>query len=255
MDLDAAIAVLMGHADRGAVVKALTDSAQPIYQAIFDKGHAAATARKAEDVAEVQRRLDAASATIQTMERELEKLKGEQPEASKLHDQYKSEIEQLKESHKKDVAKLREAIGTERLRRAQADLKVKLTSGRKDYGDAVLEDAYADVLIQHPDTLKRLKFTDDGRLEVLQAGKDIPLQVGDGQEPINLLAQELKQGANPKLIVSNVGTGSGENGTTGASGGGKNFYDTVRDNVKKEQEAKRPTNKSAAERLGVPTGA
>lgn len=259
MDLEQAIAFLMGQ-DRNAVVTALMTKAQPLYQTIFDKGHATATAQRTPELqaaetakTEAERQRDTEKQRADAAE---QKLQAAQPERAKIDADWQKQLDDTKSGHKTEIAKLRTEVSNERLARAKADLKARLTAASDKYGMQVVDADKAEVLVEKPDTLKRFRFASDGSLEILQAGKEIPLQVGEGQAAIDLLAQEIKGTVEPKFLVSNADSGTGIQpaGGQGSGGqGGNNFFSRYRADLeaqrKKEAESKQAS--SGAQRLGI----
>jgi multidrug efflux pump subunit AcrA (membrane-fusion protein) len=237
MDLTEAIKALMAHSNREEVVAALQKDGQPLYQLVFNKGHAVATAKLEAEKATVEARAtqaeqerDAAKGTLAERERNT-------PDVAAIRTQYEQQIADLKEQHKGTLLKEKEARQAERLERTKAELRADLVS-------AGVDPDYADVLVEKRETLSRLTFRkDDGVLEILQAGKTIPLAVGDGESPVKLLVAELRGATPAKFISSNADGGSGSSSGNGG-GGGATIYDKIR--------AERQPAAGAPERTAAP---
>ncbi len=246
-ELAALVAKLIGEpvAD---VVKALQTGAQGVYQEVFNAGHKTATSQSATDKSKLEDDLKAEQAARKASDLTLEKMKGEQPDVAKVHEDYKAQMDDLKDKHKQELQTERTARRDSEQSRSLGDLRTALISSHS------LDPDYADVLAQKPEVVERIRYDEATGLQIMQKGKEIPLQPGDGHSALDLLATELAADAPAKFVNSKGDRGSGTHGSdsTGAASGG--FYDKLRERVKTEREAAQPANKtSAKDRLGIVT--
>lgn len=231
--------------DREEVVRGIHDSAQNVYQVIFDRGHSTATTKAAAEKTRLEGELVAANTAKQEAETKYTQLKAENPDVAKIHEQYGAQITDLKEKNKETVKTLKAQFGSERHNRAVADLRTKLVS-------VGVDPDYAAVQAEKPEVQKRLRFDDAGNLEVLQEGKEIPLQPGDGKVPLDLLAAELKGRTPAKFVTATVDRGSQVDGGSGGGSGGKSKFDKIRAEVKERQDKKKADEIPLEQRLNLP---
>lgn len=245
MELSEIIAKLLEKfgTDGKAVVDALHRSALPLYQQIHDTGHGAGLAKGRQEKADSDAKVATLQAELTAAQAKLTELQASQPDAQKIHDQYKAEIQTLKDAHKKAVDEERTKRATALRDRHVADLRTALT--RK------LDPLVARLLAQDPEVQKRLVLKDDGTLDVLQDGKDIPFSPAEGQSALELLADELVSKQDPKFRLADADAGSGtESGNRGTQGGG-DIFDRIRAGKKAEIEQSKSTIKSLDEKLGM----
>lgn len=193
--------------DLATVVKALHEGAQPIYQAVFDKGHSVATERWETKVQAAEEAKKAAEKRATTAEAKVTELEAKTPDVAKVRSDYEAELKRVQSEAATQVATMKGSVTAERLARGTADLKALLVGLGldRDYAGMKAEQAQG-----------RFRFTETGSLEVLKAGTEIPLQAADGKSPLDLLAKELYDAADAKWKASNGDRGSG----TGGGGGG-----------------------------------
>lgn len=213
--------------DREILVKTLQKEAQPVFQAIFDRGHSDAAQRAKVKLEESNNALTLRDQELQAERDRVRALQADKPDVAKVEKQYQDTIADLKEKHKRERDKLSQQVSTERSSRVKSDLLAAVT-GRE------VDPDYAAIQVER--VANRLRFTDDGKLEVLAEGKDIPLMPGDGETPIGLLAKEIRDRTPPKFLISRADTGSGvQNGTnssTGMAGSKALFYARQREEVR-----------------------
>jgi hypothetical protein len=229
-----------------AIVSAIQTHGQPVYQIAHDRGHAAGTGKKGAEATALQTRVETAERERDEAKAALETLKGKAPDGEKLKAEYTTELQKAQEKFTAKEAALKATLKSTRLAWAKADLRASLVS------DFKVDKDYAAVLVEKPEVIDRITHTDDGTLEVLQRGKQIPFAPGDGQTSIGLLAAELREGVNPKFIVSDADSGAGAGNGNGA--GGPKGFDFKKHGEKKkaEQDAKKP-EAGYRERLGITT--
>lgn len=234
--------------DREILVRELQRQAQPVFQIIFDKGHSDATTRTKPKLDDLEAKLTTRDAELKTERENLKTLKAEKPDLAKIHADYQTTIADLTNKSKQETEALKGQVATERLSRAKSDLKSDLTAKGVD-------PIYADVLAERTVAQNRIRFTADGKTEVMAQGKEIPLTPGEGKTAIGLLAEELHATVDPRFILSRADSGSGLRGTVsiGAAGSKAAFYAEQRKQVKEKYgtgEA-RPSGASALnERMG-----
>lgn len=223
----------------GAVQKLLA----PVYQDIFNKGHGVATAKAQGDRVELEANTNRLNGELVTAAAKIKELEESKPDVAKVRKQYDESIDVLKNEHKTQVQKLQTTITAEREARALADIR----SGLQSLG---VDADYADVLASKDDVKRRLKFKDDGSVEVLQAGKDIPIIASGDKKPVALLVDELRTTVPAKFVTSNGDRGSGTSGAGGASADttSKTWAQGIRDTATAERAAKKPSG-SASDRL------
>lgn len=249
MDIGEAIRALLGVEDRTAVIAALQKDGRELYQAIFNKGHATATEKLEQRITALTEQVSTAQAEATAAKTALADAEKNKPDVTTIRQQYEQQITDLKERHKAEIGKEREGRKAERLERTKGELKRALVI---DHG---IDKDYAEVLVERADVRARLTFSDKGDLEILQAGKTIPIVVGDGQNAVGLFAEELKGGVDPKWVTSKADNGTGgQRDQPGGSGG--DLYEQIRAEAKPAQQpAQPPVNggppASAAARMGM----
>lgn len=243
--LDEIIAALVKHeaaADPAAVAAALRKGAQPIYQAVFDKGHATATAARAQaektlqdEVARLTGELEAAVAE-----------KGEQPDVQKIRSDYQEQEARLKQELKDTKAAAATTLHNALRERDVKDVQARLVAQG-------VEPEYAELQAQKAAGRLQYQVTDSGTvLEVYQAGKQIVLQADD---PLGALAAEITAAVPPKWKTSTADGGGGFNGGGGGGAGGGNLYDRIRQEAQERQKARAEgAGPPAAARLGLASG-
>ena len=233
----------------GAVAKALQTGAQGVYQEVFNAGHKTATSQAAAEKTKLEGDLAAAKKAQEASTSTLEKMKGEQPDVAKIHEDYRAQMDDLRETHKTEIQSERDARQNSEQGRSLGDLRTALISHHS------LDPDYADVLAQKAEVMERIRYDQATGIQIMQKGKEIPLQPGDDHSALDLLATELAADAPAKFVNSKGDRGSGTLGGGGGTGsGGSGFYDKLRERVKTEREAAQPANKSSAkDRLGIVT--
>lgn len=240
MDLKELIAEL-GKLDKDAVIAALQGNA--VYQGIFDKGHATATSRHQADKTALETRVTDLEGQVTDREKKIRALEAKTPDAAQLQQQHETVVAQLTDKHKQELKQRDESLNSERMLRAESDLRAKL-KGRVDTD-------YVEVLITKTREGKRIRLDKDGKAEALQADNGIPFAAAQGKTSIDLLADELFTGTPTKFQSSNVDGGSGTEGG-GGGGSGSQFYEGIRKDTEKRQvQGDRST---ARERMGVGGG-
>jgi hypothetical protein len=239
------IRALLAHENRAEVVATLQKEAQPIYQAVFDKGHGAGLKAKGKDVDELQEKITALEKERDDFKGKLTESEANKPDVAKIRQQYEDQIKQLKEEHGAKVKELKDGHAAEKKTTARERLVNKLIT-------AGVDPDYAETLAGKPEYNDRITFRkDDGKLEVLQAGSSTPLVPADGKDALDLLAGEIRAKVPAKFVTSQSDDGSGDRG--GPGGSGQTNWTDYRKRIETERETSgktaRPAEDTAVSRL------
>jgi hypothetical protein len=245
-ELSEVVAELLSHfnTDKDKTVQALQAGAQPVYQKAFDAGHGEGLKRGRQEKADVDAKVASLTAELATANEQLTELRDKTPDVQKVRDQYDRQITDLKDKHTKELAKEREKRETADMNRELSKLEAKL--GKR------LDPLAVKALMVDPDLKKRLQPKGDGSFDVMQHGKDIPFSPGEGQDALDLLADELTAKQDPKWRLANTDTGSGVEGQGTGGGGGADPYAKIRE--RKDAELKQESAagiKPLREKLGM----
>ena len=236
MDLEALIAELMKQ-DRGAVLTALQNKAQPLFQAIFDKGHSEATGRLSTKVTEAETKLKTLEGELTKAKEQVDTLSKDKPDVQKYMDRVtalETEISKTKEQAAADLT-------NERVDRRFADLRASLLAKKVDPD-------YAEVIIGKADVRGRI-VSRENKIEVI-GPNGIPFTPVEGKSGLDLLTEELITKVPPKFIASGVDRGAGII-EGGPAPGGANHFDAIRAEVNARKPSG-PTGIPAIEqRLGM----
>jgi uncharacterized protein YdaU (DUF1376 family) len=244
VDLTEAIRVLMGHADRAEVVTELQKAAHPIYQEIFNRGHAEETRNSKSKLEDKDAKIAALTTERDAAMEKAKSFDKTAPEWETKEKQYQSEIASLKEKAATAQQEAQATVLAERRNTALSDLKARLIA-RKIHPD------YADVLIQKPDVVKRVVFDEkDGSRRVLQAGKEIPLSPAEGQDVLDMMADELVSKTDKLFITANGDRGSNLTGQPAETGTFLAQHKAKLEEQRKKEAASASGTKTLDERLG-----
>lgn len=221
-------------------IDALQQHAHEVYQEIFDRGHGEATRKAREQTEQLERDLEQARSELEKREQRIERLEEEQPDVARIESEYQDEIAELKEEAREKMSNLRDQISSERMARARSDLTSTLVQEGVDRD-------YAEVQVHKAVDNGRIRHTEDGEVEVLQPGKEIPLQVDD---PLGSLAEEIHDRTPAKFRSSDADRGSGAEGGSGG-GSGSSVYDRIREQAEEERTGSRDPSEELDERLGA----
>ncbi len=211
-------ALLKEESDPVKLADAIQQHAQPTFQEMFGRGHKIATAKHKEKEAEASTQLQVQTDLVVTRDKEITTLKKGQPDLDKQVKDRDAKIAEMKEEGEKSKKQSDERFNMVVRGRARTDLVSALV------GSHHLDPDYADVIAGKADG--RIRLTKDGAVEVLEAGKDIPLQTQNGVTGLQVLAGELAKGVDPKWLISKADHGSGTHGE-GGKGGKKDYYDDI----------------------------
>lgn len=237
---------LMAAGTPQEIAGGLQSHAHPVYQEIFNRGHA-------EETKDATKKIEAKDAEIARLGTELtaaqekaKKLEKSEPQWETKEREYQTEIADLKDKAKNAKAEAQALVLDERRKTALTELKSKLIA-RKVHPD------YAEVLADKREVRDRVTFNDDGSRKVLQAGKAIPLSPAEGQDVLDMLSDELVAKVDKVFIMANGDHGSGT--ATGGGAGSGNFLKDLKARTEAERAAKAKVNNatpSLDERLKVP---
>lgn len=211
------------------VVKALQSNAHGIWQEIWNLGHANKTAAVKTDLETKETELTTAKAATSKLEGQLEQLRSSQPDTAKVREQYDTEIKELNDKHDKVVADLKTSRATSEVDREIATFQSRLVAAGADPD-------YAEVLAQKSSNRERFRHEENG-VQILQAGKDIPIAAGDGKTALDVMVDEVISTIPARFVNSKADKGTGQRtNQQGAGGGSGTVYDRIREERKTERE-------------------
>lgn len=236
--------------DRDAVLQAVKADMHPVFQAAHDEGHSAATQRAKVKETELTLAKTQAEEQLAEANTKLKTLGNGAPDVVQLQARHEQQLLDVKEKAKQKLAEVNQQLQDTRLAIKQQEVINSLVQ------DQQVDPEYArTVLIKRDDVAKRFKANQAGQVELLQAGKELPITATDELSDSQVLAAELVQGLNQKWLVSKVNRGSGMRGTQGGPGvGGKNKFQQARDEVTSQDKAKDDASRagrSGLARLGA----
>jgi hypothetical protein len=191
-------------ADPAEFAEALKDSAQPLYQKVFNLGHSTANKAAKADADALKAERDQA----RTEAEDAKKVAADKPDPDKLHEQYRAQIAKLNSDNAAELERVKAQTATERKARTVADAKAALSA-------AGLHPDVVDIIAEKH--VSRIRHREDGGIELLETGTEIPVQLAAGQTPFAALAADVKKAAPPAWLTSHVDSGSGSSGGGGGS--------------------------------------
>lgn len=208
------------------VTKAIVEAARPVHQAIFSGGYA----KGKSEVDTVQTELAEKQAELDALNKRMADLEEEKPDLAKLREEQETQLDQLRTKKKEREEELQSLISKERRERAHSDLISHLVS---EHG---VDRVYAKALVRDEEVAGRLRWTEDGKLEVLQKGtENIPMAPEDGTNPLALLATELESEV-PAHLKGGPGDRGSETRGEGGGGGAGSDWAKRREKLEKERE-------------------
>ena len=226
------------EADPADFATELKETAQPLYQKLYNAGHSDATKSSKQKQADLEKQLADEQAAKQAAEEQAAELREKQPDIAKLNEQWQAKLAAQKKKDDERYEQEKTARQTEREARKKSDLKAALTG---------LDPAYIEIAAErHAD---RIRYGEDGKVQLLEENSEVPVQLGDGKTPFVALADEIKGKADPRWHLSNADRGSGTEGGSGA--GGSTLYERIRAEQKAKQEQEAERRRSIAERVGT----
>lgn len=237
MELAELLQGLRDHADAGEdqaaeVVKGLNEQLPAVHQVIFNAGYARGESKGKGPVTKLETDLKAAQDRVAELQQQLEEKGGGEKAVTELQEKvshWKGEAERLQGELEAKENEHKQASRTQRLEARLADVKAKLTQR--------LVPEYGELLAKDPDLRGRLRYDDDGNLELLQKGSDRPIPVPEGKDPVDLLVDEVVKATPAKFVRQDVPTGSGVGGG-GGGGGAKSVTERVAADLAKERDAR-----------------
>jgi chaperonin cofactor prefoldin len=245
MELDALIAELAKQ-DKAKVADALHSGAPSIWQEVFNKGHATATAASGEKIRTLEAKVTTAETDLNTTKQQLAEAEKGKPDIEKIRTDFTKEIGDLTQKHEKEKNQLKADL--ERERKSTVVEKLKTALGAK------IDPDYADVQAQKAES--RIRITATG-YEIMQEGKEIPFAPASGQTAVGLLADEIIKAAPAKFQLAKTDTGGGSRNDSGGGGGGGTGLAGVRaaaDAQRKKEAEQAAGRTTGAARLGLKTG-
>jgi chaperonin cofactor prefoldin len=125
MELDALIAEL-AKLDKAKVADALHSGAPSIWQEVFNKGHATATAASGEKVRTLETKVANTEAELTTAKQQLTEAEKGKPDVEKIRADFTKEIGDLTQKHEKEKNQLKADLERERKSTVVATLKAAL---------------------------------------------------------------------------------------------------------------------------------
>lgn len=223
-----AIAKIMSHADRDELVAGLKDHAQPVFQAVYNKGHSDATARAKADRVTLETERDGLKTRAETAERERDELKSKQPDRATIDAQWQEKVRKLEEKHAGEL-KDRDT----RIARLTTDTTVeKLEVAMRD---AKLHPEYA--RLRAGEVAARIHYRDDGTPELYEEGTQIAVQIPSGKTVWQVAAEQAKEKAPSIFVLAGADAGGGA-GSGGAGGSGGDAVATAAKRFQEQRDAR-----------------
>jgi hypothetical protein len=250
MDIEALLAELLTKftADRDGVFKLVHTKAQPLFQAIFDRGRREERKLlKAEKEAN-EKRAKELEDQVADLEEQVEKASKGQPDLAAEVTRLKAELAKVKTDHKAELDRMKadNEATTVNLKAGEIE-KLLIAKG--------VEPLYAKTLVKDEDFKKRLKLV-NGELEVMQPKGDTPYVPAEGESVIDLVVTELYETVPDRLRNVDVDAGSGTQTRTTQGGAPKKGLEALREKIEAERKREREAGqqgatKSLEEKLGM----
>lgn len=217
---------------------------QGVRQFLWNGGHKAATAQKSDRIKDLQNERDRIKSELEQTKEQLQALEEDQPNVEKIRSEYEEQIRNLKEEHQEAVEELRGKLHD----RDKGSFKNRALAEGSDR----LDRDWLDVQLERMEMEGRIQRTEDGSIQVLQPGKDIPYMADSEDELAQTVVEELAQEAPTKFKLSQADSGGGSRGEgSGPSSASK--YDQAREAGQQSQESRQNQGPSLKERLNMPT--
>ena len=205
----AALETLKG-ADAEDFSAALKETAQPLYQKVFNLGHSTATAAAKTDKAELERQLTAEREAKEAAEQEATELKANTPDRAAIDAQWQAKLER----EKKPLQEKLDAAEQKVARLTTDTVQEKVHNALLAVG---LRPRMAGLLAK--DRASRIRFDESGNPQLMEPGGDIPVQIPTGKTVFQVLAEQEKSAAEPEDILVHGDSGSGRQGGSGGATG------------------------------------
>lgn len=218
----------LAAADPKDVADELKAVANPAWTLVFNAGHQKATKHNASAITTAEKARDDAHEKVRELEGKLTEAAKGNPDVEKIRRDAADEIARVTAEAKQAEDAFKATITEKDRTRALDKLEALMTGS-----DVGIKRAWAKIMRQDPDLVKRLHLGKDGELEVWQAGREIPLapEAETDEAKLRALAVEIRdrlKTEDPDAIVVAVDEGGGVTGGSSAVGdaGG---YDPVKD--------------------------
>ena len=205
---------------------------------IFRRGFAEAEGRWKPRAETAEADKTAAETAKAEAERKLTEAQAGQPDVKKLNEDWQAKYDRDLAARDQQLATERTARQQEREARKLSDLRAHLTG---------LDPEYA--RFRAAEAATRLRTKDDGTVELLEAGSEVPVQIPAGKTPYDVLAEEITKAAPAALRISGADNGGGASG--GGGGGGSNKWQQRREALEKEREGQKASGPPIEQRLGM----
>ena len=235
-------------ANKDAVLQIVQADMHDVFQAAHDQGHSAATTKAESKVTAATSAKEKAEADLAAANTTIAELrKNTPPSVQELQQRHDRAIQDLQNQHKTEKEGLVNQLQEVKIDQAMDLLVATLAD---DFG---VDKEYSNTILKaKQDLRKRVRFSEAGHREILQAGKDIAIVGNDQKSDVQLWAAEVAKTVPEKFVNSKVNRGSGTRGSMGGSEQNGNEYDAIRTEMKAKQEerAKTRTGSAGLERLG-----
>ena len=230
-ELDEAVQAIVAEHSTELIAKSLQTYGREIWQVAFNEGHNSG-ARKSEALYEdAKGSLATTTADLEKATTRMKEMEDNQPDLAAIRDQHRTEITEIKDGFKADLADRDQKVMDERLRNARTDLASKL-----EHECGIDPDYAREVLVAKDEVKRRLRFAEDGSLLVLQLGRDIEIQPTDEKSAISILAEEVAKGVSPKWVTSKADRGSEMGRDRSRTGSKAELFQGIRDRAKAKRE-------------------
>jgi len=236
MDLKEAVAAIAtASSEEGA--KALFDGAKDLWQGIWNTGYGKRQAEDDKAVKEAEEAKVAADKALTKAQGKITKLESDKPDLEAIRTEVRKEAAETMAAKQTEIDDLKAGRLTDKKSGAKAHMLSKLKGVVDVYARTAVRDAIEE----------RVTFDEDGNMTVYQPGTKIPVAPKEGQNPLDLVAEEILKGTPKELRVSTVGNdGTGTQGGGDPPPGGK--WDESRKRMQEHLKEGRP-DKKATERL------
>lgn len=220
--------------DKDEVLGVLKADVHEVFQDINDGGRRAANEANKTKMDSLEAKVTTAEAAKVAAEKKVTELNGQAPDAARLKETYDRSIADLQSTHKTELEAKDGVILTERISNAKKELVTALVK-------AGIDEEYAStIMVEKAEVRDRLKPGQDGKIQIMKSGSDLPLVPPGGDKTIyNLLAEELAPTVTDRWKTSKVKRGSGNTGSEGgADDQGATTFDEIRTEVKERVESR-----------------
>ena len=171
---------ILEGSDPADVAKAIKEASQPVYQAIFDKGHSTAVAAKSEDLKVLQDEKESLQSTVSSLQSDLKELKSNTPDLDKWREEKEAALQRKESEWKEKYTNLQDQYHGEKQEAVRAGVVQQLTARG-------LDEWTAKKAVDGGSLSKRVKVQ-DGDLKFYQQDGQTPLAVDSREEALNVLA-------------------------------------------------------------------